>query len=318
MNHTLPGSRPIITPAPTWASIVRDGARAIHTAVLRQDFLALYERCIDSGLRTRLLLRHQAGSNEITISCRLSAPTSDAYAPTDARRRRRQHKRAPVAAGTSLAPPLDPVIPHPTAPSSPTSTPRGSPPPAETASPPAKRTRKAAKRRCEAELLRDCVSDEDLQLSPISHCRLAPPINPNPAPAVPPPPDPPPAADEHGATPTLLLAASSPTLCSPPTAQLSPLGPPSPACATPDHPSASAAPVLITTPPSSPVLPPPPATATEELAEKGPPVSGPPTPPPWLEAYVFSTNPDRIVCHKCCNRHYNFRWYSHCFMCNNR
>jgi hypothetical protein len=34
------------------------------------------------------------------------------------------------------------------------------------------------------------------------------------------------------------------------------------------------------------------------------------------EAYVFSTDPDRIVCRKCCNRHYNFRWYSHCFMCN--
>jgi hypothetical protein len=58
-------------------------------------------------------------------------------------------------------------------PSSPTSTPRDSPPPAETASPPAKRTRKAAKRRGEAELLRkECISDEDLQLSPLSHCRL--------------------------------------------------------------------------------------------------------------------------------------------------
>jgi hypothetical protein len=96
------------------------------------------------------------------------------------------------------------------------------------------------------------------------------------------------------------------------------LGSPLPACTTPDHPSPSAAPVVTTTPPSSPGPPPTPAPAAEEPADKGPPVSGPPTPPPWPEAYVFSTDPDRIVCRKCCNRHYNFRWYSHCFMCNNR
>jgi hypothetical protein len=327
-NHTLPGSHPITTPAPTWASIVRDGALAIHTAVSRQDFLALFERCVDSDLRTHLILRHQAGSNKITISCRLSAPTSDASAPPGVRRRCRLRKRAPAAAGTSLAPPQDPGIPHPTTPSSPTSTPRESPPPAETASPPSKRTRKAAKHRCEAELLRERVSDEDLQLSTLSHCRQAPPINPNPAPAIPPPPDPPPAADEAGATPTpppaasplpaSPLLASSPILCSPPMAQFSPLGPPSPACATRDHPSPSAALVLITTPQSSHVSPPLPAPATGELAEEGPLVSGPPTPPPWPEAYVFSTDPDRIVFRKCCNRHYNFRSYSHCFMCNKR
>ncbi len=55
-HHHLPGSQPIHTPAPSWASIVRDGARANHTAVSRHDFLTLYERCIDSGLRTRLIL----------------------------------------------------------------------------------------------------------------------------------------------------------------------------------------------------------------------------------------------------------------------
>ncbi len=63
----------------------------------------------------------------------------------------------------------------------------------------------------------------------------------------------------------------------------------------------------------------PPRTAAQEAAATSapPPTSpGPPTPPPWPEAYVSSADPDRIVCHKCCNRHYNYRWYSHCFMCN--
>ncbi len=61
-NLTLPGRRPtpISNPEPSWASVVRDGARATHTAVSRQDFLALYERCPESGLRTRFILRHQA------------------------------------------------------------------------------------------------------------------------------------------------------------------------------------------------------------------------------------------------------------------
>jgi hypothetical protein len=73
----LPGSRTVSNPAPTWASIVRDGARAnTKPAVSRQDFLALYERCIDSGLRSRIVIRYQAGSHEISISCRLCTPPS--------------------------------------------------------------------------------------------------------------------------------------------------------------------------------------------------------------------------------------------------
>jgi hypothetical protein len=34
-------------------------------------------------------------------------------------------------------------------------------------------------------------------------------------------------------------------------------------------------------------------------------VDGPPSPPSWPESYVFSTDPDRIVCRKCCKRHYS-------------
>jgi hypothetical protein len=98
-NH-LPGRHTVSNPALSWASIVRDGARAnIKSPILRQDFLALYERCIESGLRTRIVFRHQAGSHEISISCRLCAPPSDAEA--DARRRRRWRKRAPVTAAAA-------------------------------------------------------------------------------------------------------------------------------------------------------------------------------------------------------------------------
>jgi hypothetical protein len=38
-------------------------------------------------------------------------------------------------------------------------------------------------------------------------------------------------------------------------------------------------------------------------------------PPPWPEGYVFSTDPDRIICRYCCKRHYNYKWYSHCYLC---
>jgi hypothetical protein len=84
------------------------------------------------------------------------------------------------------------------------------------------------------------------------------------------------------------------------------------------HPSPTAAPVIINTPPSSCGSPPMQAPNTADLALDAPPATGPPTPPPWPEADVFSADPDRIVCRKCCKRHYNYRWYSHCFMCNQK
>jgi hypothetical protein len=46
-----------------------------------------------------------------------------------------------------------------------------------------------------------------------------------------------------------------------------------------------------------------------------PTTSEPPPPPPWPEGYVFSTDPDRIICRYCCKRHYNYKWYSHCYLC---
>jgi hypothetical protein len=280
-THQLPGNCTVSNPAPSWASIVRDGACAnTSPAVSRLDFLALYERCIDSGLRTRIVIRHQDGSHEISISCRLSVPPVDAHAPAYVRRRRRRRKRAPVAAAASpsASQPAQGARTHST-PSPPASSPPKEPSPATIASPPAKRTRKAAKRRCEAELLRESHADDELLLSPISPARTAPfsPVPPDSttskesdsAPTFTPPSEP------SSPMPVLLIMPASP-----------PAGPP--------------------TPPSAPPTTPPPSRAP----------AGPPPPPPWPEAYVFSTDPDRIVYRKCCNRHYNFRWYSHCFMCN--
>jgi hypothetical protein len=148
--------------------------------------------------------------------------------------------------------------------------------------PPAKRTRKAARRRCEAELLRDGGEEGDILLSPLT--RPFPALTPQ-------PPTPPPA-------PTPTPRSALPVLTSS-------QGPPTPACSSPEQPSPIAALVIPFTPPTPCVSPPTPLPAT-----------GPPTPPKWPEAYIFSTDPDRIVCRKCCKRHYNFRWYSHCFMCN--
>ncbi len=105
-------------------------------------------------------------------------------------------------------------------------------------------------------------------------------------------------------------------LQSPSLAQLLPLGRPSPACATPDHPSPTAAPVIISVPPTSRVSPSLLAPATAESAQEVSPATGPPTPSPLPEAYVFSADPGHFECHKCCNCHNNFWWYSHCFMCN--
>ncbi len=53
-----------IAPSPTLhspASVVRDGVCAKHSAVSRQDFLALYERCSDFGLFMSLILTTSLG-----------------------------------------------------------------------------------------------------------------------------------------------------------------------------------------------------------------------------------------------------------------
>jgi hypothetical protein len=119
--------------------------------------------------------------------------------------------------------------------------------------------------------------------------------------------------------------APAPSSVSSPPSPLEPFSPPQKAV------QANFAPTHLALSPTSssmtsPDPPTPQRTAAQEIAATPTPSSltspvplataGPPTPPPWPEAYVFSSDLHRIVCRKCCNHHYNFRWYNHCFMCN--
>jgi hypothetical protein len=171
--------------SPSWADIVRNGmaanplpptapaGTAASTASTTADFLALYNRCVSSGLKARINISNNAGLQEITLTCQLSA----AVAITRGRRRRRTRRRG--QANKAAAPSLPrarssqpvPAVPSLTWPEPPPPEPPPpelSPPepPPTPSPPPAKRTRKAAKRRCEAELLRCTGMDDDLCLSP--------------------------------------------------------------------------------------------------------------------------------------------------------
>jgi hypothetical protein len=116
----------------------------------------LYERCVDSGLRARVTIRHQTGSQEITISCGIIALSTDAIDPVIGGRRRCRRRWAQTKATASTrAPQPDITLEHPPSPREAPFPVATSPPTAAATFPPAKRTSKATKRRCEVELLRD-------------------------------------------------------------------------------------------------------------------------------------------------------------------
>ncbi len=187
------------TSSPSWADVVWNGSRldtsppavtASASASTTSDFLALYNRCISNGLKTRINMCNSAGVQEITLTCQI--PSSFASAP---RCRRRHCPRRcgeavsdAVPSGTSHpqilsappstwpeTPPLLPPAPEPLPTMSPPAPlPTMSPPaPLPTMSPPAplplpvKRTRKAAKRCCEVELLRGVGAEDDLYVPPL-------------------------------------------------------------------------------------------------------------------------------------------------------
>jgi hypothetical protein len=194
---------------PPWASVVRDGAQPRSSppisppiplstptaAVTRDELLALYERCVASGLKARFAVRYVAGVQEASLTCSLSPPISATNAPTIKRRRRRHRRRVLAATVATDTPPLADVamtskplpcqmapstaharpLTPPAAPSAPPQAPISSletSPPATP--PPAKRTRRAVKRRCEVELLRGEGWDGELVISPLS-CTSPPP-----------------------------------------------------------------------------------------------------------------------------------------------
>jgi hypothetical protein len=91
-----------------WASVARGDANgrvekttctesSSPPAVAAADFLALFKRCMASGLKARMVINHAAGCQAITVTCNL--PASAETAPTAGRRRcRRRRSRAATAA----------------------------------------------------------------------------------------------------------------------------------------------------------------------------------------------------------------------------
>jgi hypothetical protein len=100
---------------PTWASVVRGGAatcvgepaspRTTPPSASVADFLELYGRCMDSGLKARVAVSHATGSQTITLMCILPASTT-----TAATAGRRRCCLAAAADGAALLPPLQAAV----------------------------------------------------------------------------------------------------------------------------------------------------------------------------------------------------------------
>jgi hypothetical protein len=314
-------SRPVtslIFPTATWASVVRgsedEPARfKPQPAVSTAEFSALYERCLASGPKARVVFSHAAGMQTVTITC--SLPTTSATDATVVRpRRRRRRVRAATTAGNSTdgAPPTCTAASAVAAPAGYASTP-SSP---EVTSPPAKGTRK---RRNEVELLRDVDGEGDLLLSPPS--RLASPLSFSPSP---------PSRSEASftASPTLLppappenVPASSPA-CPPAPPEL-PMSPPPAEPAPADQHSlpnnslqpAGPPPADQSSQPSNPLPPPsntPPLTTEPSSPQPSPATPGAPTVPATPQRLHHQHDWD--LCHEC-REHYHQKSYFHCWFC---
>jgi hypothetical protein len=218
----------------------------------------LYELCVANGFSSCVAICSAAGTQEITLSCRLRAPATILTAQVARRRRRRRNMTVGDVAKqlTAATPaPAAPLVsePSPPEPSRPEHSPPEHPPP-EVSLPryspipsplPAKRTRKAVKRRCEAELLRGGGEWDTLLLSP-----------------------------PHGSPlPTVLSPLQSPTTLPPPRTppSLSSPGPSSPIRAMPEPPSptASTLPAPASTLPAPASTLPAPASTLPAPAREG-------------------------------------------------
>jgi hypothetical protein len=144
-------------------------------AVSIADFSALYERCVASGLKARVVFGHVAGIQTITVTCNL--PASSAAATTGARRRRRQRRRrVATTMGACTEGNSTDIVASATAATAGGNAP--TPPSPEAVSPPPKRI---WRQRNEVELLRGAEGEDDLLLSPLS-CTSPPPPLPSPSP----------------------------------------------------------------------------------------------------------------------------------------
>jgi hypothetical protein len=185
-----------------WASVVRGGMCAsveeptcptAQPAVSTADFSALYERCLASGFKARLMFSHAAGLQVFTVSCRLPTTTSPAATAWKRRRRRRRqrgHAATTISANTDRSPTtaiaatdtpaaesastpilasLSPTPPSPQQPVPPLLSP-------EIHTPPAKRSKR--RRRNEVELQCRLEREGELLLSPLSCTALPLPSSP--------------------------------------------------------------------------------------------------------------------------------------------
>jgi hypothetical protein len=69
---SLPARIPSSNVVPTWVDIVQDGAYQFPATVSRYQVRIshAYERCVATGPRALITIRHQSG-NQVTISCQL-------------------------------------------------------------------------------------------------------------------------------------------------------------------------------------------------------------------------------------------------------
>jgi hypothetical protein len=134
---------------PMWASVASGEACARMekntcpgSVVTAAEFAALYERCMVSGLKARLVISHAAGCQAITVSCSLPVPAETAAAAgRRCHHRRRRRGRTATAAREPRAHPSSPVI---VAPAGGNASSLAIPPPPsspEIQPPPAKKTR---------------------------------------------------------------------------------------------------------------------------------------------------------------------------------
>jgi hypothetical protein len=297
LTHTpprLPTSQ--VSPTATWANVVRGGACARvegpacpTPAVSTPDFQSLYERCLASGFKARVIFNHVAGLQTATVSCSLpscSLPSSSSNAATAVNpsrcrchRRRRRRGRAAFTSGANSAHPPSTATTVPAVatragekPCTPTpnavlTTPRSPQrlafplPSPEIVSPPAKRTRKW---RTEVELLRGLEEEGEFLVSPLSGAASPPSFSP-------------PSPSSRHTPPTASLLVALPPVLTPVRLNLEPV---SPTPVTPAPPTFPATPPLVVTPPVAAMLAGPSSPSPLPSSSSSPPSSPSPLPSP--------------------------------------
>jgi hypothetical protein len=105
----------LVSPTATWASVVRGSVEEPacfkpQPAVSTADFSALYEQCLASGLKARMVFNQAAGIQVITVTCSLPTSATAAIVVRCCRRRRRRQRCG--SAATTVGNSTDGAPPH--------------------------------------------------------------------------------------------------------------------------------------------------------------------------------------------------------------